>query len=163
MKSLPGLSLVEFLIILAILSIVAAIAIPSLMMSRLAANEASAIQGCRLIASAEIAYAAAHEQKYTDIPTLIQAELLDQKFGGEEAVRGYRYDVGDVRGTDIDGSIPDSFGFLATPASGAGRFVYAIAPDQVVRYQGPAAGFSLPSGVTPGDPVESRESADVEK
>jgi hypothetical protein len=34
-----------------------------------------------------------------------------------------------------------------------GRFLYGIAPDQVVRYQGVVSGATLPSGVTAGDPI----------
>jgi prepilin-type N-terminal cleavage/methylation domain-containing protein len=154
MNNDSGFSLVELLVTMAIISIVAAILIPSLMLSRQAANEAGAIEGCRLIATAEMAYAALHDQQFADIASLIDADLLDQKYASDEPVGGYRYAFGDVRGTDIDGELPSSFGFIATPEPGAGRYLYAIAPDQIVRYQGPAEGFTLPSGIAAGEPVE---------
>jgi type II secretory pathway pseudopilin PulG len=47
-----GFSLIELLIV--IILIIAAIAIPSLLRSRIAANQASAIQSCRAVNSAEI-------------------------------------------------------------------------------------------------------------
>jgi len=53
-----GFSLIELLIVVAIILIIAAIAIPNLLRSRIAANEASAVGSLRTINSAEITYAA---------------------------------------------------------------------------------------------------------
>lgn len=52
-----GFSLIELLIVVAIILIIAAIAIPNLMSGRMAANEASAVQSLRTIQSSETAYA----------------------------------------------------------------------------------------------------------
>jgi type IV pilus assembly protein PilA len=52
-----GFSLIELLIVVAIILIIAAIAIPSLLVSRMSANEASAVQSLRTIQSAETSYA----------------------------------------------------------------------------------------------------------
>ena len=52
-----GFSLIELLIVVAIILIIAAIAIPSLLTSRMSANEASAVQSIRTIQSAETSYA----------------------------------------------------------------------------------------------------------
>jgi type IV pilus assembly protein PilA len=51
-----GFSLIELLIVVAIILIIAAIAIPNLLRSRVAANQASAIESCRMINTAEVAY-----------------------------------------------------------------------------------------------------------
>jgi len=51
-----GFSLIELLIVVAIILIIAAIAIPNLMASRMAANEASAVQQSRNITTAEVVY-----------------------------------------------------------------------------------------------------------
>src|SRR5260370_8829370 len=51
-----GFSLIELLIVVAIILIIAAIAIPNLINSRMSANEAPAVQSIRLIQSAETAY-----------------------------------------------------------------------------------------------------------
>jgi len=55
-----GFSLVELLIVVAIILIIAAIAIPNLLRARIAANEASAASSVRRIATAEVAYNAAY-------------------------------------------------------------------------------------------------------
>ncbi|HXY23230.1 MAG TPA: prepilin-type N-terminal cleavage/methylation domain-containing protein [Candidatus Acidoferrum sp.] len=51
-----GFSLIELLIVVAIILIIAAIAIPNLIRSRMSANEASAVGSLRAINTAEIAY-----------------------------------------------------------------------------------------------------------
>jgi type IV pilus assembly protein PilA len=51
-----GFSLIELLIVVAIILIIAAIAIPNLLRSRMAANEASAVGTLRTINTAEITY-----------------------------------------------------------------------------------------------------------
>ena len=57
MRNAKGFSLIELLIVVAIILTIAAIAIPSLLRSRIAANEASAVASIRTITTAETAYA----------------------------------------------------------------------------------------------------------
>ncbi len=66
-----GFSLIELLIVVAIILIIAAIAIPNLLRARIAANESSAASSVRTIASAEIAYGAAYPTVgYTTLASL---------------------------------------------------------------------------------------------
>jgi len=57
MKKQKGFSLIELLIVVAIILIIAAIAIPNLMRSRMAANESSAVGSIRTINTAFVTYA----------------------------------------------------------------------------------------------------------
>ena len=60
-----GFSLVELLIVVAIILIIAAIAIPSLMRSRIAANQASALESMRVISTAQVTYSTTYGQGFS--------------------------------------------------------------------------------------------------
>lgn len=155
MKKQKGFSLIELLIVVAIIAIIAAIAVPSMLQARMAANEAGAIQGCRTIGSAEVAYSAINNQSYADLATLITAGNLDSRF--TNGFNGYDYATG-ATVTGATGSVtpPDGFGASATPKStSTARYTYGIGADQVVRYEGTNA-TAMKCGLSDcnaGDPI----------
>ncbi len=60
-----GFSLIELLIVVAIILIIAAIAIPNFLRSRIAANQASALESMRIIATAEVSYSSTYGTGYS--------------------------------------------------------------------------------------------------
>src|SRR5580704_11307032 len=56
-----GFSLIELLIVVAIILIIAAIAIPNLLRARIAANQSSAVSNIRTITSASIVYSSTYQ------------------------------------------------------------------------------------------------------
>ena len=56
MKTEKGFTLIELMIVVAVIAIIAAIAIPNLLRSRMSANEASAIGALRTISNGEVQF-----------------------------------------------------------------------------------------------------------
>src|SRR6266403_5604412 len=86
-----GFSLLELLIVVAIILIIATIAIPSLLRSRQSAQESSAVAHIRTINTAEVTYLSSNQGSYGTIAALITQGLLDNRFSG--SVSGYTFTI----------------------------------------------------------------------
>jgi type IV pilus assembly protein PilA len=85
-----GFSLIELLIVVAIILIIAAIAIPNLLRSKMAANEASAVGSLRTLNTASVAYSTTYGTYPGSLPALgpssapssSAADLIDSVLSG---------------------------------------------------------------------------------
>lgn len=114
-----GFSVIELLIVVAIILVIAAIAIPNMLKSRMSANEASAISSVRAINNAQVTYSMA----YPDVgfaddlsklgaptgggpPTSANAALLDWVLGCASQPcpkSGYNFKIVNAVGTPVTG------------------------------------------------------------
>ena len=137
-----GFSLIELLVVVAVVLILAAIAVPNLLRARRAANESSSVASLRAIASGQMAYR--HTQgAYATLAGLGSESVIDSVLASGSK-SGYLF-------ASDPGTDPTmQFTAAAEPAVSSGigasgtRF-YFVSEDQVIRFNSGAPADSTSS------------------
>ena len=128
MRSTKGFSLIELLLVVAIILIVAAIAVPSFLRSRMAANEAAAAAAIRTLNSAQISYNSAY-------PTVGYAATL-AALGGTSCTPPSTNSACLID-TQLASGTRSGYSFTVTGVTGSPNATYnVIAAPQVWNYSG---------------------------
>ena len=149
-----GFSLIELLIVVAIILIIAAIAIPNLLRAKIAANEASAVGSLRTINTVSVEYATTYGGFPTTLAALggpaggtatsTSAELIDAVLaGGTKSGYTFAYTTG---ATDSNANVL-AYTLTATPTSigTTGQRMFFTDQSGVIRYNTTGSGANLNS------------------
>ena len=150
MRKQKGFSLIELLLVVAVILIIAAIAVPNFLRSRMAANEASAVGSLHNIESAQVAYASSYPTIgfASNLNTLGPGPIPGNQTATSENAVLLDSVLGCTAGVGTTPCQKSGYGFYVTVVSATPISVYSINADPISPGQsGQRHFFSDPSGV----------------
>src|SRR5438128_998402 len=132
-KNQKGFSLIELLIVVAIILIIAAIAIPNLLRSRMAANEASAVGSLRTLNTAAVTYSSTYPS--VGYPGTLAA--LAPRAGGGTASSS----AADLVDSVLGAGTKSGYGFTWTAGAGTPSTGYSVKANAVAQNTSGTRGF----------------------